>query len=41
MSKRYNTDSICINCLKFGDCKYAKEGKSICNKFEPDFEDIV
>lgn len=27
-------ESICINCTKFGDCKYAREGKTICNHFE-------
>ena len=27
------TESICLNCQKFGDCKYAREGKTICNHF--------
>ena len=27
------TDSICINCDKFGDCKYAREGKQFCGHF--------
>lgn len=27
------TESICIDCTKFSDCKYAREGKTICNNF--------
>ena len=35
------TESICIICLNFGDCKHAREGKTVCNKYKPDFDDIV
>ena len=27
------TESLCLNCQKFGDCEYAREGKTICNRF--------
>lgn len=28
------TESICVDCVHFGDCIYATEGKTICNKFK-------
>ena len=34
-------ESICVECVHFGDCRNATEGKTICNKFKPMCDDII
>lgn len=34
-------ESICTECVNFGDCKFASEGKTICNKFKACFDEPI
>lgn len=39
MASNPDTDSLCFNCTKFGDCKYATPRKRTCNHFKSNFFD--
>ena len=37
-SNDLRTDNICANCIKRGECIYARDTKVICNNFVADKE---